>query len=257
MANPNSGLLTENSFYKDSRFENVDGVIVIRHLHQFFRMLQYGEMVHYGQEGVHDAFDYFNPSVDSIYFQNPLGRRLPSKYLKLFQVSHNLEIANPVVAEYNPTDFVDWKSMTSITGIYTLPEEVKKKVLLYFLGRLSSNTKIPYEDIAYYGNINIDRIYFSLLEEDLDEKTFEKKFFSEIESSLELSKAAAHHPDTLEIVEKEARRRSYFNDLYMNAFIINGLKPKEEDCPCGSNKLFETCCLVKLKYYDYINYYNL
>ncbi|MEC2054221.1 hypothetical protein I6J18_00265 (plasmid) [Peribacillus psychrosaccharolyticus] len=256
LANPESGLLTENTFYKDSRFENVDGVIVIRHLHQFFRMLRYGEMVHYGQEGVHDAFDYVNPVVDSLYFQNPLGRRLPGEYLTLFQVSLYLE-DDFHVAEYNPTDFVDWRSMISVTGMYKLPEEVRKKVLSYFLGRLSSNVKIPYEDIAFYGNISIDKIYVSLQEEDHDEKIFEEKFFSRIESSLNLSKGAANNPQTLKAVEMETRRRSFNNNFCMNAYVKNCLTPKEEDCPCGSTKSFETCCSVKLKYYDYTNYYDL
>ncbi|WP_077624777.1 hypothetical protein [Sediminibacillus massiliensis] len=257
LANPYSGLLTENSFYKDSRFENVDGVIVIRHLHQFFRMLQYGEIVNYGQEGVYDAFDYSNPMVDSIYFPNPIGRQIPLEYLSLFQVRHYLDVLDPLVAEYNSTDFVDWKSMTSITGVNTLPEEIRKKVLLYFLERLSSSVKIPYKDIAYFGNVNIDIIYSSLREYGYDEVTFEEEFFAVIENSLEFSGAVAHHPETLRIVEKEEQRRSYNDEVCMNAFRRNCQTPKEEDCPCGSRESFESCCLEKLKYYEYTHYYNL
>ncbi|MEI2403513.1 hypothetical protein V8V80_11520 [Niallia taxi] len=32
LSNPNAGLLSQNSFYTESNFSNIDGVIVLRHL---------------------------------------------------------------------------------------------------------------------------------------------------------------------------------------------------------------------------------
>jgi len=106
--NPTSGLFTQNSFATDSnnqphQYDNLDGVILIRHLHHFLNSSRDEPLV---DERKH-PFDYgidcqFPPKV---FIPSPNGIVIPSKVLNCFQA----KLISPFMgAEYIPTDFVHW-----------------------------------------------------------------------------------------------------------------------------------------------------
>ncbi|MBU3187207.1 hypothetical protein [Clostridium estertheticum] len=103
-----SGLFTVNSFFKNEKgeiikFLNVDGVIIIRHIHQFMEAAAERSMF----DNCKHALDYgrdgdFPPKA---YIQNPYGNKLPSEVLKCLQA----DIPNITWgAEYMPQNGVFW-----------------------------------------------------------------------------------------------------------------------------------------------------
>ncbi|WP_061859988.1 SEC-C domain-containing protein [Priestia megaterium] len=264
LANPNCGLLTDNSFYQDSRFGNVDGVILIRHIHQFFRNLQYGELVHYGLEGVQDSFDYVNPAITPVYIKNPLGRKIPNKIveklsaLRMFnhelpakEIQYTTEIP---VAEYQYTDFIDWQRGISVSGIYTLPEELKNKIISYFVEMPSSEIPISYRDISLFDNMSIGREYSHLLEECSPEE-IEERLFESIDNLIRIRQSLSKK--WVDDVDKETKRRSDLDTKFKSIFLRISSLGLNEECPCGSEKLFSDCCQDKIRLFNYTHYYDL
>ena len=103
-----SGLFTENSFYKDAagiaiRFDNVDGVVLIRHLQQIYRAARDEALT----DDCRHALDYGQESVFpfKVLVQNPNGRIVPDVAQRCLQTcppSENLG------AEYVPQDMIFW-----------------------------------------------------------------------------------------------------------------------------------------------------
>jgi hypothetical protein len=103
-----SGLFTDQSFARDEednplQFETVDGVVIIRHLHQFRRAAAEDPLLYsrrhvldYGKEG---EFPF------KALVSNPHGSEIPEEVINAFQ-------AYPpsawLGAEYQPIDFVSW-----------------------------------------------------------------------------------------------------------------------------------------------------
>lgn len=248
LANPNCGLLTDNSFYQDSRFENVDGVILIRHIHQFFRNLQYGEMVDYGKKGVHDSFDYVNPAIFAVYIQNPLGREISYKKPLKFEASPivDLDFFEFSVAEYQPTDFIDWQRGLSVTGIYRLPDELKNKIISFFIETPSNEIPISYLDISLFDNISIDRIYSELRKKYSDDKKIEEELFKSINNFIKVRHVMSK--ENLIHLNEESDRRSKYDLYFKESFSQNYSLPLDEKCPCCSEELFKDCCSNKLSF---------
>ncbi|MFE4353575.1 hypothetical protein [Peribacillus butanolivorans] len=255
LANPNCGLLTDNSFYQDSRFKNVDGVILIRHIHQFFRNLQYGEMVHYGRTGIHDSFEYVNPAISAIFIQNPLGREIPYEKLEKFEASPIVNFYEFPVAEYQPTDFIDWKIGLSISGIYTLPVELKNKIISFFIERPTKEIPLSYRDISLFDNYSIDRAYSNLLKEYSNEKKIEEELLNSIKSFIDVRKFISK--ENLFKLKEESDRRSKTDSDIKEMFSQNYSHHLDEKCPCCSEELFKDCCHNKLNFFNYTHYYDL
>lgn len=105
---PQSGLFTQHSFATGEEghplaFSAVDGVVLIRHLHQFIRASQDKPT---GDE-IRHALDYgfqggFPPKA---YVQNPFGEKVQKEVLEVLQAHPWDTIAG---AEYSPTDVVWW-----------------------------------------------------------------------------------------------------------------------------------------------------
>jgi hypothetical protein len=103
-----SGLLTPNSFYKDEQgrpiiFRNVDGVVVIRHVHQIMRAT--GDEPHIN--GCRHALDYGQQAVFpwKVFIANPHGQPVPDILPKCLQAR---EPSTEMGAEYNSSDLVWW-----------------------------------------------------------------------------------------------------------------------------------------------------
>lgn len=108
LINRASGLFTTNSFAKNHdgtpmTFPNVDGVIIVRQLHQFQQAAGNGVLV----DGRRDAFEY--GPVESFPFKafipNPFGSQVPQMGIDCL---HALPPDIGMGAEYLPSDEVMW-----------------------------------------------------------------------------------------------------------------------------------------------------
>jgi hypothetical protein len=102
------GLFTENSFHKDAdgntvEYKNVDGVVIIRHLHQLMRSSRDEPIADncrwtfdYGIEG---QFPY------KVLIVNPSGSGLPDDVSKAFQA---YPPTSEMGAEYTPKELIWW-----------------------------------------------------------------------------------------------------------------------------------------------------
>jgi hypothetical protein len=108
LLHPAAGLFTPNSFAKDSnnqpfQFVRLDGVILVRHLHQLLSSSRDEPLM----DGCKHPFDYgidgqFPPKI---FIPTPKGNTVPPVILDCFQAKPR----NPLMgAEYIPTDFVHW-----------------------------------------------------------------------------------------------------------------------------------------------------
>ena len=108
LLHPAAGLFTPNSFAKDSskqplEYNYLDGVIVLRHLHQFISSSRDEPLVDERQH----PFDYgvdgqFPPKI---FIPTPKGKIIPPKILDCFQAKP-FDIS--MGAEYIPTDIIFW-----------------------------------------------------------------------------------------------------------------------------------------------------
>lgn len=109
LLHPVNGLFTPNSFAKDTnnqplQFNYLDGVIIVRHLHQFISSSRDEPLV---DDRIH-PFDYgvdgqFPPKI---FIPAPNGQPIPSEILNCFQAEPFDR--STMGAEYIPTDFVFW-----------------------------------------------------------------------------------------------------------------------------------------------------
>jgi hypothetical protein len=108
--------LTENSFARDAageplRFPSVDGIVLVRHLHQFANAAAEKPLV----DSIGHALDYgragdFPPKA---YVRNPYGAGLPEDLLDALQASDYRHIPG---AEYSATDLVLWMAEDSYSA---------------------------------------------------------------------------------------------------------------------------------------------
>lgn len=103
-----SGLFTPNSFAKDSngnplKFENVDGVIIVRHLHQFKLAAAEKPLL----DNHTDTFDFGldTRSLPNVYIPNPNNEGIPEYVAKCLDAYPPNECMG---AEYMPQDVVFW-----------------------------------------------------------------------------------------------------------------------------------------------------
>jgi hypothetical protein len=109
-----AGLLTPNSFFKDSEgvaktFEHVDGVFLIRKLHQFAREAADQPLI----DGCSDIMDYGQEGVFpfKVFIQNTNGAAVPEILQRCLQ---GLPPTRKMGAEYTPTDLVWWTGSMNV-----------------------------------------------------------------------------------------------------------------------------------------------
>jgi hypothetical protein len=106
LQHPSSGLFTSRSFARDEKgqpltFDLVDGVIILRHLHQFKLALAEQELIN---DIVH-PFQYVNKPFPCAFIQNPHGRKVPDILLDEFIATSPDGLPG---SEYQVTDIVFW-----------------------------------------------------------------------------------------------------------------------------------------------------
>jgi len=108
LLDPGAGLFTPKSFAKKADgsticFENVDGVVIIRYLHQIIRATREHPLI----DGFLTLFDYGTPGSFPFkaFVQNPNCSNVPAVVLESLQA----EIPSPILgAEYVPSNLVWW-----------------------------------------------------------------------------------------------------------------------------------------------------
>lgn len=108
LMHPECGLFTENSFARDDRggplrFDSIDGVVIIRHLHQLVRSCRDEPLV----DGCQHALDYGRPGEFPFkaFLQNPRGSPVSLSILECLQAIP----PGPVMgAEYVPNEIISW-----------------------------------------------------------------------------------------------------------------------------------------------------
>lgn len=108
LTHPTSGLLTSNSFYRDNnneavRFPSVDGVVVLRHLHQLGRACQDKPP----GDGLFGPFDYGPAGAfpwKSLH-QNPAGTDVPPEAVECL---HAVPPSGEMGTEYFPKEYIMW-----------------------------------------------------------------------------------------------------------------------------------------------------
>ena len=105
---PFSGLLTENSFYKDKdgnavKFPNVDNVILIRHMHQLIRATRDEPFM----DDVSHTLDYTAGNVFPPKVFVPINNsdKIPQDFIDAFEL---LPLQGMMGAEYHPSDWIFW-----------------------------------------------------------------------------------------------------------------------------------------------------
>ncbi len=150
LISPYCGLFTENSFYKNSNFNLVDGVFIIRHLHQFHRIVNNKEFIN----GINHAFDWPIAQFPVAYIQNPYGRLVPNELIASFEA---IDPRDMFTAEYKPTDWIDWRTGLAISGLSSIPQEYHKDIFKIMLESTKDFEPRVLFDSASFGTINIDK----------------------------------------------------------------------------------------------------
>ncbi|MFJ7976653.1 hypothetical protein ACIQZI_13270 [Peribacillus sp. NPDC096379] len=107
LKHPFQGLLTKNSFYKDSEgfaveFPLIDGIVIVKHLHNFENALLEFPL----NDDIRHVFQYEKQYPLHAFIQNPSGRKVPGEFLEAFDCME--EDAFNLFADYAITDFVFW-----------------------------------------------------------------------------------------------------------------------------------------------------
>jgi hypothetical protein len=250
LVNPNSGLLTENSFYKDSKFPNVDGVIVLRHLHHLKHLFYFGELLMYNPQGQpsKNVFNLFSDYevTQGIYFVNPAGNHNMNFYFGEI-VDFYDPMNNPLdfVSEYQPTDFIDWPLSLGVTGLNFCSPELREKIISLFLEDRNIKT--------FHSNITVD--FTSINLKNIIDLDGEEKALEVVEEAI-LIHETAFRVDKFPKLESDWTVVQKINrDIKKRYYKLKSSR-LNENCPCISGKKYYECCYNNLKYYTYTNYYT-
>jgi hypothetical protein len=161
LKNPSSGLLTENSFYPDSQFENVDGVIVLRHQHHLKQMFYYGQPIIYSPQSnqapnVFKLEDY--DLTRGTYFNNShTEKETEARIIKELDLYDFTDDFWMFTGEYQPTDMIDWNIGKGIHGLNYCSGTLRTKILSLFW-EPPKHTFVTSKIVADFSVINLKRI---------------------------------------------------------------------------------------------------
>ena len=251
LTNPNSGLLTQNSFYKDSTFSNVDGVIILRHLHHLKHLFYFGELLPYNPHGepIKNVFNLLSgyDVTRGIYLKNPASNHNVDSFFEELVDFYDVT-NNPLdfVSEYQPTDFIDWSLATGVSGLNFCSTELREKIISLFLKDRQLTT--------FHSKITVDFAAFNLkkiLEHNRDEEealNFIEEAIKLIETSFRLDKFPKLETEWSKVQEINRDIKRKYNKLKSTRLNVN--------CPCSSNKKYYECCFNALRHFTYSNYYT-
>lgn len=256
LSNPSSGLLTQNSFYSESHFSNVDGVIVLRHLIHLRRLFYFGEAFFYRdiEEEKKNAFNLGDcyDIIPGVFLKNPYGNfnvDLPFVKLDYLDVS-NIEYyldANHV-SEYLPTDLVDWSISLGVSGLNFCSDELKEKIISLILEDKNANLEHTNTKMtADFHAVNLRNVLKSCNND--EERAFAtvKKIKSTVEN-IPISQTRELWTPMIESKKHSMLVKEEYNQLKINSAF--------KDCSCNSGEKYFNCCHKKTMYFKYTNYYT-
>lgn len=249
LVNPHSGLLTNESFYKGSKFENVDSVITFRHLHHLKHLFYFGELLIYSPKDKpsKNVFDLDEYSLTTgVYFKNPNAyKEVQFDFFKIaYPISENENSIN-FVAEYQPTDIIDWTIAFGVSGLSFCSEELRYNIISLFKDKREfklENSKIT-ADLTV---LSLKRI----VEDYKDEKEVLEvvKRIIKINESVCISNIGKIESDWNTINEINTNAKRKWNELKKVRI--------DKSCLCKSGKKYYECCYPHLRYFKFTKYYT-
>ncbi|TNC02660.1 hypothetical protein FHG65_00175 [Bacillus cereus] len=212
LTSPFCGLFTPNSFYKESNFELIDGVFIIRHLHQFHSGINDYALL----DGLENAFQWSGDkryTLMSAFVQNPYGRKVPDVFLNKFNVVPPDEMT--FGAEYQPTDWIDWRTGIGISGLESIPVEHHNEIFKIINNQdiFHMEPRINYQS-AHYSVINLDRILEGACNG--DGRVLVEKFIESFKEVYEIAlrvQPVVEKNYKLQLLEREAHRNDISEKL--------------------------------------------
>ncbi|ANY68769.1 hypothetical protein BBD42_21585 [Paenibacillus sp. BIHB 4019] len=246
LLNPANGLLTENTFWDKSSFELIDGVFIVRHLHQFRRSI-------HGREFLNDvthAFQMLTRQVPVAFVQNPNGRKIPKELIQGFG-AEEFDASSSVVSEYKATDWVDWGSGLAVAGLSCVPMEYHKEVLDVMKDVSDHQGERKEIDCANFTVINLDRIAIEHMKDNVFDKDQFLIHLNEVAAISVRMQKSARLMEQKQIDDTEKKKREYLGGLIAdarkvpreNVLVSTRKKGRNELCFCGSGLKYKRCCL--------------
>jgi hypothetical protein len=244
LKNPSSGLLTEHSFYPESRFENVDSVIVLRHQHHLNRMFYYGQAIPYSLQcnqrpHVFRLEDY--RLTRGAYFKNPYAdKEMESSVVKALDLHDFTSDFWMFTSEYQPSDLIDWHIGMGFSGLSSCTSSLRAKILSLF----GVPREAAYEStriVAEFNNMNLTHIIRTTESEEQALDVIQAIISNRIDPIMDLGTTAFWEGVNSRLQERYTRLISH-ND--------------SSPCPCNSGKPYGDCCSDKLKCYEFRTFYN-
>lgn len=254
LLNPYCGLFTENTFYKESRFDLIDGVFIVRHLHQFHRMFRNEELLY----DLKHAFEWSSRYAPTAFIQNPRGRKVPEIFKGKFNAVFPEEMP---FAEYRPTDLVDWRTGIAITGLNTIPDEYHKEIVETLVSSTDTYLERVLAESANFGALNLENFIEknAINKEDINYE----KVILDIAHAIKLAKRLQETIEKKEKIrqEKEAEELHHMQIMALQKALgvrsfelidsaSNKSKGKNSNkigrndkCSCGSGLKYKKCCL--------------
>ncbi|MDQ6600690.1 YecA family protein [Bacillus salipaludis] len=270
LINPYCGLFTNNTFYPKSNFNLIDGVFIVRHLHQFRRILRNEEFMY----DLEHAFDWPSEQYPVAFVQNPNGRKVPDVFIEKFSA---IDPNDMLFAEYRPTDWVDWRTGIALSGLSSIPNEYHKQIVEIVRESTDTHMDLSLPESANFGVLNLD-IFVEHGRESNGSVNYEK-VISEFSEAVLLAKQAQVRYEQMEkenqLKQGEEIYKSQLETLKRSLGVIDHshTKPlissvdfnnnrenltkekvkknikvgRNEKCPCESGLKYKRCCLLKSK----------
>ncbi|RHW37974.1 hypothetical protein D1B31_14400 [Neobacillus notoginsengisoli] len=265
LINPYCGLFTNNTFYPKSNFNLIDGVFIVRHLHQFRRILRNEEFMY----DLEHAFDWPTEKYPVAFVQNPNGREVPESFIEKFSaVNPN----NMMFAEYRPTDWVDWRTGIALSGLNSIPNEFHERIV--GIVRESNDTPLDLSlpESANFGVLNLDKFveqyrelngsvnYEKVISEFSEAVIIAKQAqvrYEQIEREYQLKQGEEIYKSQLQTLKRAlgvidhsdirilGDSKNDFNNLTKEKINKKLKVTRNEKCPCGSGLKYKRSCLLK------------
>ncbi|WP_042476386.1 hypothetical protein [Bacillus ndiopicus] len=249
LVNPHSGLLTKESFYIESNFQNVDAVMVFRHSHHLQHLFYFGELLSYrlGDGPSRNVFDLSEYSITAgVYCKNPFSsKNILYDFLDIAYPISEEEISVNFVAEYQPTDIIDWTIALGISGLSYCSEELRYKIINLFKENREfklKNSKIT----ADLSVISLKRI--------IEDASDEEEALKHVKQIIKLSERGGML--NIPRIESDWNLINTINANVKKRF--NKFKGQRLDssCMCNSGQKYYDCCYKKLRYFKFTKYYT-
>lgn len=258
LLNPYCGLFTENTFYEKSHFELIDGVFIIRHLHQFHRMFRNEELMY----DLNHAFEWSSQYAPTAFIQNPKGREVPKVFKEKFKAVFPEEMP---FAEYRPTDLIDWRTGVAITGLNAVPDKYHKEIVEILINSTDNLLDRVLPESANFGALNLRN--FILKNTDENNYVDYDKAISEIAKAIKVAKDLQESIEKQEKLNQEKEAEELYQvqlNTLQRALGVQSIKlidstfknenleneggnltkiGRNDRCSCGSGLKYKKCCL--------------